>query len=39
MCDSHQDVDCRDALIEIALIVLFVVLATGASLLFVPRFV
>jgi hypothetical protein len=38
MCEPQRNVDCQDTLIEIGLIVLFVILATGASLIVMPRF-
>ena len=37
-CEPRRGLDCRDTLIEIGLIVLFVVLATGASIIVAPRF-
>lgn len=38
MCQLQHNMDCRDTLIEVGLVVLFIVLATGASLIVVPRF-
>lgn len=36
MCPMEKSVDCRDALVEVGLIALFVILATLSSLLVVP---
>ncbi len=36
MCQPQKNVDCRDTLVEIGLIFLFIVLATGASLIVAP---
>ena len=38
MCQMQHDVDCRDTLVEVGLAVLFIILATGTSLIVVPRF-
>ena len=38
MCQLQRNADCRDTLIEIGLVILFIVLATGASLIVAPRF-
>lgn len=39
MCESQKNVDCRDTMVEIGLLVLFLVLATLTSLLVAPRLI
>lgn len=36
MCQPKEKVDCRDAAIEVGLVILFVILATTTSFLFLP---